>query len=188
MVLCLAHCQLSANFLEVWKDNVQNQTSTFMNTYRHKNTINWTQTLEGTVVSRISSDFLSDDFDFQSWRLSSSTCSRNVWPSRVLWLQWQVWTNFIDEQPGEMCYYVAHVSFEIVLVNDTLWTFFNAQHFHTFMHRQSRFGKPHASYYFKQQSVPKGFVFMKQGEKTNDSCLQLRPTHVSTSLKTSSWS
>lgn len=34
--------------------------------------------------------------------------------------------------------------------------------------RQSRFGKPHASYYFKQQSVPKGFVFIKQGEKTND--------------------
>lgn len=159
-----------------------------MNTYWHKNTINWTQTLEGTVVSCISSDFLSDDFDFQSWRLSSSTCSRNVWPSRVLWLQWQVWTNLIDELPGKMCYYVAHVSFESVLVNDALWTFFNAQHFHTFMHRQSRFGKPHASYYFKQQSVPKGFVFMKQGEKTNDSCLQLRPTHVSTSLKTSSWS
>ena len=142
MVLCLAHCPLSANFLEVWKDNVQNQTSTFMNTYWHKNTTNWTQTLEGTVVSRISSDFLSDDIYFQSWRLSSSTCSRNVWPSRVLWLQWQVWTNLIDEQPGKMCYYVAQVSFEIVLVNDTLWTFFKAlSHFHTFMHRQSRFGK-----------------------------------------------
>jgi len=34
--------------------------------------------------------------------------------------------------------------------------------------RQSRFGKPHASYYFKQQSVPKGFVFIKQGEKTSE--------------------
>lgn len=34
--------------------------------------------------------------------------------------------------------------------------------------RQSRFGKPHASYYFKHQSVPKGFVFMKQGERTNE--------------------
>eukprot|EP00435_Cladocopium_sp_Y103_P033641 s1146_g8.t1 len=33
---------------------------------------------------------------------------------------------------------------------------------------QSRFGKPHASYYFKQQSVPKGFVFIKQGEKTSE--------------------
>lgn len=157
-----------------------------MNTYWHKNTTNWTQTPEGTALSCICSYFLSDDFDFHSWRLSSSTCSRNVWPSRVLWLQWQVWTLLIDEQPGKMCYYVAHVSFEIVVSWCTLKAFFNAQHFHTFM-RQSRFGKPHASYYFKQQSVPKGFVFMKQGEKTNDSCLQL-PKHVSTNLKTSSWS
>ena len=39
---------------------------------------------------------------------------------------------------------------------------------------QSRFGKPHASYYFKQQSVPKGFVFMKQGEKTNERYWVLR--------------
>jgi len=39
---------------------------------------------------------------------------------------------------------------------------------------QSRFGKPHASYYFKQQSVPKGFVFIKQGEKTSERFWVLR--------------
>ncbi|CAK9081085.1 unnamed protein product [Durusdinium trenchii] len=39
---------------------------------------------------------------------------------------------------------------------------------------QSRFGKPHASYYFKHQSVPKGFVFMKQGERTNEKLWVLR--------------
>lgn len=39
---------------------------------------------------------------------------------------------------------------------------------------QSRFGKPHASYYFKEQSVPKGFLFVKQGEKTSERFWVLR--------------